>query len=209
MHPSRIHLPIRVSASRFFLYGTLAFALLLLFSGVASAQTPDTYRVTYFDNNFVPGAPVAFVHILNPGVSGAPTATLCASIYVWRFDQELSECCSCKITPNGLLTIPVPALTNNPGDHPGFPFSGSIAIISYSNCDPTNPTPTADLRAWATHVNLNTSTAAATYDVTETEALDTPLSAGELAEVQLRCGVIRVNGSGAGRCDRACTSTAP
>lgn len=208
MHPSRIHLPIRVSASRFFLYGTLAFALLLLLSGVASAQTPpDTYRVTYFDNNTVAGAPVAFVHILNPGVSGAPTATLCASIYVWRSDQELSECCSCPITPNGLLTIRVTALTNNPGDHAGFPTSGSIAIISDSHCDSTNPTPTPDLRAWATHVNLNTSTAAATYDVTETEALDTPLSDGELAEIKLRCGVIRVNSSGFGRCDRACSST--
>ncbi len=216
MHLSKVHFPIDVSASRFFLYGTLAFALLLVFSGVASAQAPapDTYRVTYFDNNFfpvLPTVPVAFVHILNPGVSGAPTATLCASIYVWRFDQELSECCSCPITPNGLLTIPLTALTNNPGDHAGTPLSGSIAIISDSACNATAPTPTPDLRAWATHVNLGLLSPAGVrlYDVTETEALDTPLSTGELAEASSRCGFIRVNGSGAGQCDRACLSTAP
>src|SRR5580704_17530959 len=99
--------PIRALASRFVLYGALAFALVLAFSGVALAQ--DNYRVTYFDNNGVAGAPDAFVHILNPGVSSA--SPFCASIYVWRNDQELSECCSCPITPNGLLTIRVSGLT--------------------------------------------------------------------------------------------------
>jgi hypothetical protein len=200
MQVTQIHLPVRVLASRFVLYGALAFALVLAFSGAASAQ--DTYRVTYFDNNGAAGAPDAFVHILNPGVA---TGALCASIYVWRSDQELSECCSCPITPNGLLTIRVSALTNNPGDHAGSPVAGSIAIISDSACDATNPTPTADLRAWATHVNLDTATSG--YDVTETEALDTPLSAGEQAEASSRCGFIRINGSGAGRCDAVCKAT--
>jgi hypothetical protein len=198
MHLRKINFPSCVSASRFFLYGALAFALVLAFSGVASAQ--DTYRVTYFDNNQT-GAPDAVVHILNPQVA---SGTMCASIYVWRSDQELSECCSCKITPNGLLTISVRQLTSNPGDHAGSPLAGSIAIIADSACDATNPTPTADLRAWATHVNADTISG---FDVTETEALDTPLSSGEQSEAAGRCGFIRVNGSGAGRCDAVCSST--
>jgi hypothetical protein len=201
MHVSKIHVSIGGSASRFFLYSALAFALVLAFSVVASAQTTDVNRVTYFDNNGAAGAPDAFVHILNPGVA---TGALCATIYVWRNDQELSECCSCPITPNGLLTLRVSALTVNPGDHAGAATSGSISIISDSACDPTAPAPTPDLRAWATHVNVDTVSG---YDVTETEALDTPLSAGELTEASSRCGFIRVNGSGAGRCDLACTST--
>ena len=200
MQVTQIHLPIRVLASRFIIYGALAFALVLAFSGVASAQTLDVYRVTYFDNNGAAGAPDAFVHILNPGVLNP--GTLCASIYVWRSDQELSECCSCLITPNGLLTLRVSLLTNNPGDHAGAATAGSIAIISDTACNSTAPTPTPDLRAWATHVNFDTVTSL--YDVTETEALDTPLSAGELAEASARCGFIRINGSGAGRCDAAC-----
>jgi hypothetical protein len=200
MHVSKIHLPIRGSASTLVLYTALAFALVLAFSVVATAQ--DTYRVTYFDNNGAAGAPDAFVHVLNPG--DVNPGQLCASIYIWRNDQELSECCSCLITPNGLLTLRVSRLTNNPGDHAGNPVSGSIGIISDSACDPTAPVPTPDLRAWATHVNFDTATSG--YDVTETEALDTPLSAGELTEASTRCGFIRVNGSGAGRCDRACTA---
>jgi hypothetical protein len=200
MHVSKIHFPIRGSVSRFVLYIALAFAMVLAFSVAVSAQ--DTYRVTYFDNNGAAGAPDAIVHVLNPGVA---TGSLCATIYVWRNDQELSECCSCSITPNGLLTLRVSRLTNNPGDHAGNPVSGSIAIISDSACDATNPTPTADLRAWATHVNFDTATSG--YDVTETEALDTPLSSGEQSEASSRCGFIRVNGSGAGRCDAACSGT--
>jgi hypothetical protein len=201
MHVSKIHFPIRGSASRFVLYGALVFALVLAFSVVASAQTTDVYRVTYFDNNGAAGAPDAFIHVLNPGVA---TGSLCASIYVWRNDQELSECCSCGITPNGLLTLRVSALTNNPGDHAGSAVSGSVSIVSDSACDPTAPVPTPDLRAWATHVNIDT---VGGFDVTETEALDTPLSTGEIGEASSRCGFIRVNGSGAGRCDAACSGT--
>jgi hypothetical protein len=201
MHVSKIHFPIRGSASRFVLYGALVFALVLAFSVVASAQTTDVYRVTYFDNNGAAGAPDAFIHVLNPGVA---TGSLCATIYVWRNDQELSECCSCGITPNGLLTLRVSALTANPGDHAGSAVSGSVSIVSDSACDPTAPVPTPDLRAWATHVNIDT---VGGFDVTETEALDTPLSTGEIGEASSRCGFIRVNGSGAGRCDAACSGS--
>lgn len=205
MHVSKIHFPIRGSASRFFLYSALAFALVLAFSVVAAAQTTDVYRVTYFDNNNVVGAPNAYVHILNPGLA---TGALCASIYIWRFDQELTECCSCPITPNGLLTFTVLSATNNPGDGGPVPTTGSISIISDSACDPTAPTPTPDLRAWATHVNLDPiNVGAGGYDVTETEALDTPLSSGEMTEAASRCGFLRVNGTGHGRCDAICTAT--
>jgi hypothetical protein len=196
----KIDFPSSVSASRLLLLGALAFMFVFAFSGVASAQ--DNYRVTYFDNNGVTGAPDAYIHIVNP-----QAGALCADIYVWRADQELSECCSCPITTNGLLTLRVSQLTSNPGDHAGAPVSGSITIISDSSatCDPTAPAPAADLRAWATHVNVDTATSG--YDVTETEALDTPLSTGEQTEASSRCGFIRVNGSGAGRCDAACGPT--
>jgi len=199
MH-GNIHVPISGSVSRFVLYSALAFALVLAFSVVASAQ--DNYRVTYFDNNGAAGAPDAFIHVLNPNVAG----DICASIYVWRNDQELSECCSCPVSKNGLLTLSVAALTANPGDHTPGPTSGSVAILADSACDPVNPTPVADLRAWATHVNVDTG-AAGGFDVTETEAPDTPFSAGEQTEASGRCGFLRVNGSGHGRCDNACSGT--
>ena len=199
---SRFDVELRKCVSRFIVYGALTFALVLMFSVVAPAQ--DDYRVTYFDNNnngvANTTAPEAFIHILNPG-NGA----VCATIYVWRNDQELSECCSCPISNNGLLTLRVDQLTSNPGDHAPGPTSGSIAIVADGTCDPTKPSPTPDLRVWATHVNVDAA-APGGFDVTETEAPDTPFSSGESSEASGRCGFLRSNGSGHGTCDDACST---
>jgi|SRR5271156_754458 len=179
-----------------------AVALIMLAcSGAAMAQTADVLKVTYFSNNGSLGAPLAFVHVLNPGVGA-----LCADIYVWRADQELEECCSCPISNNGLLTFAVVEGTQNPGDGGGRPFSGSIDIIADSTPDCTDataaaPTPAPTLRAWATHVNVDTT---ATFDVTETPFVDATLSSGQLAEAAGRCAAIQANDSGRGLCDQIC-----
>lgn len=194
-------------AARIMLYAACAVAVLLLLSTAASAQTTDVLSVTYFDNANTAAAPLAFVHVLNPG-NGA----LCADIYVFGADQELSECCSCPITPNGLLTFDVNTATANPGDGNPPRVRGSIDIIADSSTTCTDataaaPTPTPDLRAWATHVNKDSITGG--FDVTEDEALDTPLSSGELSEVGSRCGFFLANSSGKGVCNAICTELSP
>jgi hypothetical protein len=188
--------------TRTILYAVCAVAVLLVMSTSASAQSADNFKVNYFDNNSLTttGAPESIVHVLNPG-SGA----LCADIYVWKADQELTECCACPISTNGLLTFTVDDATNNPGDGNGPATSGSIDIVSDSNavCDPTNPAPAAALRAWGTHVNFDSISGG--YDVTETEFLDTPLASGEQSEAASRCGFLESNGTGAGICTAICT----
>jgi hypothetical protein len=196
-------------AARIMLYVACAAAVLLLLSTTAVAQTTDVFSVTYFDNNTATGAPVAIVHVLNPG-NGA----LCADVYVLGADQELSECCSCPITPNGLLTFTVDVATSNPGDGNPQRNAGSIDIIadSSASCNASSPSPTPDLRAWATHINRDSaaSTATATvFDVTEDEFLDTPLSSGEQSELAGRCGFFQANSSGRGDCSAICTETSP
>ena len=188
--------------ARTMVYVACAIAILLVLSGTASAQSME---VTYFDNNSLTttGAPQAVVHIVNPG-NGA----LCADVYVWRSDQELSECCSCPITPNGVLTFTVDYATNNPGDHTPGATAGSIDVIADSTASCTdssasNPTPAGSLLVWATHVNLDSVTSG--YDVTETEALTTSLSSGEQSEAASRCGFLQSNGSNAGLCNAICT----
>src|SRR5215475_10482315 len=77
--------------------------------GVASAQ--DVFKVNYFSNNAAP-APDATVRIDNPGLT---YGNLCAMIYVFDADQQLTECCGCVETHNGLRTISVRSnLTSNP-----------------------------------------------------------------------------------------------
>ena len=69
--------------------------------GVASAQ--DVYKLNYFSNNSAP-APDATVRIDNPGLT---YGNVCAMIYVFDSDQQLTECCGCVETHNGLRTLSV------------------------------------------------------------------------------------------------------
>jgi hypothetical protein len=192
-------------SARTLLYLVCAVAALVSLSAAASAQTipSDVFKVTYFNNNTA-GAPLAFVHVANPG-EGA----LCADVYVFRSNQELTECCSCPISPNGLLSFRVDLAANNPGDgSTKFPVSGSIDIISDStSCSAaggpgstaSSPTPAPTLRVWATHVNVDTATDG--FSVKETETLDTTLSSGELTELQNVCESFQ---SGFGDCSKIC-----
>jgi hypothetical protein len=181
----------------------LAAVALLLCSGSAWAQGA---QVTYFDNNGVEGAPNQYVHVVNPG-DGA----LCADIYVWRADQELEECCSCQLSPNGEFSFTIAQATANPGDGTATPpASGSIWVIAdtTSGCSDSSVegsafAPGGDLVAWGTHVNADNITGG--YDVTETTFAPTTFSSGEESEAQGFCSHFQ---SGNGLCDRICTGPA-
>ena len=165
-------------------------------AGAASAQ--DVYKVNYFSNNAAP-APDATVRIDNPGLT---YGNLCAMIYVFDADQQLSECCGCVETHNGLRTLSVRAnLTSNPLTGV-VSRNGVIKIVSAavnnSPCDPTsNVSPKANLRAWVTHVQNAVGTA---YPITETESSDSTLGATELANLQAQSAFVNILGSGHGIC---------
>jgi hypothetical protein len=181
------------------LYGlTIALVIVGLFTlgaGVASAQ--DVYRLNYFANN-VAAAPDETVRIDNPGLT---YGNLCAMIYVFDADQQLTECCGCVETHNGLRTLSVKRdLTSNPLTGV-ISNNGVIKIISAavnnSPCDPTsNVTPKANLRSWGTH----TQNFIGTWPITETEFSDSTLGATELANLQAQCAFIGILGSGHGIC---------
>jgi hypothetical protein len=165
-------------------------------AGVASAQ--DVFKVNYFSNNAAP-APDATVRIDNPGLT---YGNLCAMVYVFDADQQLSECCGCVETHNGLRTLSVRSnLTSNPLTGV-VSRNGVIKIVSAavnnSPCDPTsNVSPKANLRAWVTHVQNPVGTA---YPITETESSDSTLGATELANLQAQCAFVNILGSGQGIC---------
>jgi hypothetical protein len=174
----------------------------------AQAIDPDTFKVNYFSNNspsrcYGPNNvncniqivdPDETVRITNVGTSGG---SLCADIYVFDPYQELAECCSCKITPDGLLTLSVANnLTAN--TLTGVPLSsGVIKIVSSSTCNATTPKPASGIRAWATHTQIGLS---ATFVQTETEFQDSGLSAAELNRLSAECSGIQLDGSNHGKC---------
>jgi hypothetical protein len=170
--------------------------LVTIGAGVASAQ--DVYKINYFSNNAAP-APDATVRISNPGLT---YGNLCAMVYVFDADQQLTECCGCIETHNGLRTLSVRSnLTSNPLTGV-VSRNGVIKVVSAavnnSPCDPTsNVKPTANLRAWVTHIQNAVGTA---FPITETESSDSTLGATELANLQAQCAFINILGSGQGIC---------
>ena len=166
---------------------------------------PGQILVDYFANANTPGAPDATVRIVNPGTKGsestaAEAADLCALIYIFDANQQLSECCGCSLTPNALATFSVNGnLTAKP--LLGTKLStGVIKIVSSapaSPCDPTAITPIPALRAWATHIQNKVGT---TFPVTEGESQAATLGRGEQADLAEDCTVLQELGSGAGIC---------
>ncbi len=167
-----------------------------------SASAQDVFKINYFANN-VTGAPDQTVRIDNPGTD--ETANLCAMIYVFQNDQQLTECCGCITTANGLRTLSVGKdLTNNPLTGISTkPVDGVIKIVSAainnSPCDPTsNVSPIPTLRAWGSHNQNKVGTG---YPVTETEFTDATLSEEELGfNLEEQCSFVQRLGSGKGIC---------
>ena len=176
----------------------------------APAIAQDFFKINYFSNNGVSGAPDATVRIDNPGTpvvvpDDSPTGpqNLCAMIYVFDNDQQLTECCGCLVTPDGLRTLSVGKnLTNNPLTGV-VSNNGVIKIVSAvpnnSPCDPTENfdfTPT--VRAWATHIQNKVGSA---YPVTETDFSNATLSEVELeGNLIAQCFFAQRLGSGHGVC---------
>ena len=186
----------KLTACKTFSVALVIAGLVTIGAGIASAQ--DVYKVNYFANN-AGTAPDATVRIDNPGLT---YGNLCAMIYVFDNDQQLSECCGWVETHNGLRTLSVRNnLTSNPltGVRSN---NGVIKIVSAAvndgPCDPTsNVKATANLRAWVTHIQNAVGT---TWPITETESSDSTLGATELANLQAQCDFVNILGSGHGIC---------
>lgn len=168
-------------------------------NGAATLTVLPSLALDYFananSNLLYDGA----VRINNPGESGGD---LCAMIYVFDQDQQMTECCGCQVTPDGLRTLSLATdLTANPLT--GVPSTtGVIKVVpadaaSNPSCNPSVLTPSSILRAWGTHVQVPRD---ATVEITETELQDSLLSASEQTNLPQQCGFIQTQGSGHGIC---------
>ncbi len=167
--------------------------------GSASVSVKAVMAVSYFSNANTSGVSDATVRLTNPGVAGG---NLCAEIYVFDQDQQLSECCGCLVSPDGLQTLSVNAnLTANPLT--GIrSTTGVVKIVPADasvnpSCDPTAIAPAASVAAWSTHIQKQ---GASAFAITETPFQLGPLGDDELAGLQSQCSFSSSLGSGQGIC---------
>jgi hypothetical protein len=171
------------------------------YSRTALAQD-NVYALSYYSNAHTSGAPDAVLRLVNDGnISDAsPAGDLCASTFVFDSGEQLNECCSCRITPNGILSLSV---NNNLTSHPltgKVPTRGVVKVISSlpvaGVCDPTSQSPNIGIRGWQTHIQKT----ASGYSITEEELTDSTLGGAEAGDLAEDCKVLIELGSGAGVC---------
>jgi hypothetical protein len=183
---------------------SLAVAL-VLGVGTAAAQD-DYYDVGYFANANASGAPSAHLRLTNDGYDDA--APVCANIYVFDTAEEMQECCTCEITPDGYLDLSINSnLLGNILDHGTTPTRGSIAVVgSYlptpGACSPTMFHNEYGIKGWLTHVQKGATSG--TFSVTETPLTDSN-HANEEIEFNLAytCSFVQSLGTGTGVCSCA------
>lgn len=187
--------------------------VLLLCASYAAAQTPpppDTLKMDYFAYANTAGVPDGSLRLTNPGTSGG---NVCAALYVIDSYQEISECCSCFLSPNGLRTLSVNTdLAGNPLN--GVIHTGTVSIVSTTTVNNTCPlpisiTPTAGgVRAWATHIDKTSSSFRLLgqtvnfngYQGSAADSQDATLSSTEQIQLQNQCNAVLIYGSGRGVC---------
>jgi hypothetical protein len=175
----------------------LVLAVLVCIVALPSfAQYPvaSPYLIDFFANNPGPGGTAdQSIRLVNVGEFGTPLSSpvgdICANVYVFDANQEMVSCCSCRITPNGLLSVSVAnSLTNNPVTSV-VPVSGAVKIISTvargtTPCSPLtyNGGIAPSIVGWASHIETSGGTAAGTF-ISVAELLGWARVPGQVVEV--------------------------
>jgi hypothetical protein len=214
------------------MFRTSLIILVVLLSVAAFGQNPITadspFQIHYASNlNFND----SFINITNSGARGAglgsgtgasETGAICVNAYVFDPSEEEIACCSCPVTPNGLVSFSVKSDLISNTITPAVPNSVVVKLLatvpvggscSNSAASASSGTLAPGLEAWMTTTHLISTTKAGyfgqpptttlTPTLTETEFTPSSLSAGELARLTALCGFIVNNGSGFGIC-RSC-----
>jgi len=185
----------------------LAAMVALIFAAVAFAAAQvvvpgpsDAFQVRYATNL---GFGDSQVNITNAGSSGG---NICENIHVFSPDQEMTECCSCIGSPDGLRTLSVNGnLNSNPltGTSPDSVVIKLLAttLSGVGICSPLSPAVTSftrsntasGMRTWGTTLH-GLLTLPVTYGVTETE-----FSPATFAYIGIAVAHLRVQGYFSGR----------
>ena len=152
----------------------------------------------------------SYVNLTNFGtVSGNdPAGVICANLYVFDPNEEPVSCCSCPVTPNGLLSLSVrDHLVSRPltgGTSPGAVVVKLLASAPVNGmCNaalPNTVTLARGIGAWMTTLHALTSTTPPTWQLTAPGFAPSELSDSELIKLRAVCGFIQTYASGFGLC---------
>jgi hypothetical protein len=195
------------------------FFLAVTAAASAFAQAPATadtpFQVRYASNLNVGDS---VINITNTGAQGAAlqsgttasiTGSICANVYAFSADEQMVSCCSCPVTPNGLVSLSAKNDLVSNTLTPAVPTSIVIKLLatvpvggSCTNSAAAVGTATLaqGMAAWGTTLHAAPAGAVA---LTETHFTPAQLSAGELSRLGNLCNFILANGSGFGVC-RSC-----
>jgi hypothetical protein len=193
------------------------FAASMLCSVAAFAQAADTPFQVRYASNLPVGDSV--INATNTGASSTvafPTqnGNICMNVYTFSPDEQLISCCSCPITPDGLVSLSARNDLISNTLTPGVPTSIVIKLLASAGNPACNASTvgtganvlTTGMAAWGTTIHalpVTPGSPATTYGVTETAFTPSTLSAAELTRITTLCGFIQTNGSGFGIC-RSC-----
>jgi hypothetical protein len=173
-------------------------------NGVAASDiltVQPLLSVAYFDAT---SGVDSTIRITNPAVTGED---LCTMIYVFDQAQQMSECCGCLVSQDGLLTLSLEKdLLSNPLT--GVPSkSGTIMLVTADpaanpSCNASAVTPEGSAVAWSTHLFQSQSGQAASRIIPGTEDIfsSMPLNTTLSSALQAQCTFIQQLGSGQGVC---------
>jgi len=186
-------------------------ALLVAVSISAFAQNPITtdapFQIRYAANLNIADS---VANITNSGASGS-TNPICANVYTFSPDDQMVSCCSCQVTPNGLVSLSAKKDLISNTLTSAVPTSIVIKLLATSpvggGCNAggvASATLVPGMLAWGTTIHpLTTKTGrvqSTSYAVTETPFSPATLSASELAKIGSLCSFIMSNGGGFGIC---------
>jgi hypothetical protein len=184
-----------INVCRVLALAAVAVALVIATCATNAVAQDDVYAMGYFSNANATGAPDAQLRLSNDGNTGT---NLWADIYVFNNDEEMEECCSCEVTPDGYLDLDVNKdLVGNPLTLPK-PGRGILKVISSSTAGPTAPTPTIGIRGWLTQIQQGQTKSV--FSITESDLKDSVLSSGEEGTLATTCSYVLSLGSGLGAC---------
>ena len=200
----------------------------MAFSACAFAQPNVTvdhfFQVRYVSNLNVSDS---VINITNSGARGAglasgtsanTTGAICVNVYAFSPDEQMISCCSCPVTPNGLVSLSARQDLISNTLTPAQPTSIVVKLLASvpvgGSCSSSAANPgalTSGMLAWGTTVHAGAATGSAAA-VTETSfspatlsgiAGDGTVGIGEFARLTSLCTFINANGSGFGIC-RSC-----